>query len=222
MTVGVTESVEAVRKRIAAAAARRGRDPGGVTLIAVTKGHPPGAAGEALAAGVADLGEDRADELAAKAELFPAARWHMIGQLQTNKVKLLPSGVAAIHSVDRPSLIERLRGTHFGDLYVEVNVSGEHAKAGVTPGGLPSLLHAMTAAGLKAAGLMTVAPVSGSPDDARPVFAELARLARRHGLPGLSMGMSDDFEVAVEEGATAVRVGRAIFGERSSFREGPG
>ena len=217
----IAPRLEEVRRRIAAAARRRGRDPAGVTLVAVPKGHPLDAARRALAAGATDLGENRVSELAARAAAVPGARWHLVGQLQTNKVRSLPGGLAAIHSVDRSSLVARLarRRVETGedpDLFVEVNVSGERAKAGVDPADLGGLLGEMGEAGLRPVGLMTVAPLDPEPEAARPVFRALADLASQHGVPGLSMGMTNDFEMAVEEGATVVRVGRAIFGERPS------
>jgi pyridoxal phosphate enzyme (YggS family) len=217
----VAERISEVRSRIARAAERAGRSPDAVTLIAVTKGHPAHVAEEALAAGVRDLGEDRVPELAAKAAAVAGVRWHMIGQLQSNKVRSLPEPVAAIHSVDRSSLVRRLADRYAGhsappQLFLEVNVAGEEAKAGIDAGGLPDLLAEVRAQGLTTAGLMTIAPLAADAEAARPVFAALARLAAECGLPGLSMGMTNDFEVAVEEGATHVRVGRALFGPRTT------
>ena len=214
----VAANVAHVCDRIAAAARRVGRDPSTITLVGVTKGHPVARAREALEAGVRHLGENRVADLNAKHGVLRAARWHLVGQLQTNKVARLPDGLHAVHSVDRTSLVDRL-ARRFADhpvpeLFVEVNVGGEPTKAGVAPEGLGNLLDAMTDAGLAVAGLMTVAPLVADPEAVRPVFAQLAALAARHSLRGLSMGMTDDFEVAVEEGATVVRIGRAIFGER--------
>jgi pyridoxal phosphate enzyme (YggS family) len=204
-----------VRGRIEAAADRSGRDPRSVTLVAVTKGLPIRAATDAFDAGLLDLGENRVADLRDKHAVLPGARWHLVGQLQTNKVRHLPSDLAAIHSVDRASLIERLARHYHNQpqpaLYVEVNVSGERTKAGVAPGALSSLLETLSDAQLDVIGLMTVGPRVDDPEQARPVFSALARLAAEHGISALSMGMSDDFEVAVEEGSTLVRVGRAIF-----------
>ena len=187
-----------------------------MTLVAVTKGHTVAEAGAVLEAGVRDLGENRVKDLREKASALSAARWHLVGQLQTNKVGHLPNALHAIHSVDRPALVDRLARHYAGrrapDLYIEVNVAREGTKAGVAPERLGDLLDAATAAALPVIGLMTVAPLARDPESTRPVFAELARLAARAGLPGLSMGMSHDFEVAVEEGATLVRIGRALFG----------
>lgn len=211
----VADRAEAVRSRIQAAADRAGRDPEAVRLVAVTKGHTEDAAQAAIAAGLEDLGENRVADLAERAAAFPAARWHMIGRLQTNKVRLLPVRLAAIHSVDRPSLVDRLARVEWEgpppQLYVQVNVAGETQKGGVRPDQLDELLALLGDRGLPVSGLMTVAPAVVHPEEVRPVFAELAGLAAERGVSELSMGMSDDFEVAVEEGSTLVRVGRAIF-----------
>jgi uncharacterized pyridoxal phosphate-containing UPF0001 family protein len=142
----------------------------------------------------------------------------MVGRLQTNKVRHLPDGLASVQSIDRSSLVARLarhyEGAPVPALFVEVNVAGEGTKGGVGPAGLTALLDDLAARHLVPAGLMTMAPWSDDPERARPVFAALRDLAAATGLAGLSMGMTDDYEVAVEEGATMVRVGRAIFGER--------
>ena len=210
----VAERAAEVLQRVAAAAARSGRDAHSVTVVAVTKGHPVSADHAAVAAGFTDLGENRVAALTDKAAVIDA-RWHMVGRLQTNKVRRLPDRLAVIHSVDRPSLIDALTKRYAGgggpSLYVEVNVSGEPTKAGVSPDGLAPLLDHLAGTGLAVAGLMTVAPQSADSEAARPVFAALAELAARHHLDGLSMGMSDDFETAIEEGATVIRLGRAIF-----------
>lgn len=224
-------NLAAVRERIAAAAERAGRDPDQVRLVAVTKGHPPADLEVILAAGVAEFGENRVQELAAKAEALsgttPAPRWHMIGHLQRNKVKALLRWCRIIHSVDRLSLGEdislRAEGGPPVEVLVEVNVAGEATKSGVAPEDAEGLVRRLAELpGLKVAGLMTMAPRSPEPEQSRPVFQALRRLAERLkflGIPGvelteLSMGMSQDYAVAVEEGATLVRVGTAIFGPR--------
>lgn len=222
--MSVAARLQRVQERIAAAAARAGRDPAGVTLVAVSKTFPPSLIAEAVAAGVTDLGENRAQELKQKhAVLGGIARWHFVGNLQTNKVRHVVGIAALVHSVDRYGLAEAIarRARSLGvvqDVLIEVNVTGEPTKHGVEPPRLAALAEALRGLpGIAVRGLMTMAPLSPDPEDARPVFKELARL--RDELPGegpfeLSMGMSGDFEVAVEEGATLVRIGEAIFGPR--------
>jgi len=229
--VDVAANLAAVRARIAEACARAGRDPTSVTLVAVSKGHPAALARTAVEAGCLDLGENRAQELLPKvAEAWsPAPRWHFIGHLQRNKVRDVLPHIAVLHSLDSEALareIERrtaegFRPHHGRDAatplpcYLEVNVAGEAQKQGVAPGALPSLLRAARACpAIEVRGLMTVAPHAGDAEAVRPVFRALRELARAHGLDGLSMGMTEDYPVAVEEGATVVRVGRAIFGAR--------
>jgi pyridoxal phosphate enzyme (YggS family) len=227
--VDVAERVAAVRRAIAAAAARAGRDPAAVTLVAVSKGFGPEAVAAAAAAGVTDVGENRVQEALAKMAALGAlgVRWHLIGRLQTNKVRLLGDRFHLIHAVDRPQLVEELARRLPGpqDVLMEVNVSGEASKAGVRPEGAADLARAIRASGrLRLRGLMTVAPAVADPEAARPCFVRLRQLRDRlqevlgAPLPDLSMGMSGDFPVAVEEGATLVRVGRAIFGERPPGR----
>ena len=209
MSSAIAERVAAARERIASAAARAGRDAADVAIVGA---KPPDAhaARAAVEAGVIDLGENRVAALAEITGSVPEGRWHMIGRVQTNKVRRLPDGLHALHSVDRPSLVTALARRYperslRPRLFVEVNVAGETQKGGVAPVDLASLLDGMT-----------IAPWSPDPEAARSVFAELAALAAGHGLPHLSMGMTDDFEVAVEEGATVVRLGRVLFGDRPS------
>lgn len=212
-----------VRQRIEAACARSGRSADSVTLIAVTKGFPPAAIREAAAAGVRHFGENRVQEAQGKlpqlAGLSNAVTWHMIGHLQTNKVKTVLELFDTIHSVDSLHLAEAIsrRALETVPVFLEVNVSGEHTKYGFSLDNLPSE-HAAVAAlpKLDVRGLMTVAPLADDPEQARPVFRRLRDAAASLGLRELSMGMSDDFEVAIEEGATHVRIGRAIFGERAA------
>jgi PLP dependent protein len=213
----VASNLAAVRERITAAAHRAGRDPAEVTLVAVTKTVPALRIAEALAAGAVDIGENRAQELLEKAPLLAAGpvapRWHFVGALQRNKVKALVPWVSLWESVDRESLgMEVARRSPGASVLVEVNMAGETAKAGCAPDAAPALTDALRAAGLVVEGLMTVPPVGDPP---RQWFAQLAGLAARLDVRELSMGMTDDFEVAIEEGATIVRVGRAIFGRRS-------
>jgi pyridoxal phosphate enzyme (YggS family) len=210
----VASRVAAVRARIAAAAARSGRDPGSVTLVAASKTVPADRVAEAVAAGVLDVGENRAQELLAKAPALAAAppRWHFVGPLQRNKVKALAPWVTWWQTVDRVELGTVIaRHAPAAQVLVEVNLGREPQKAGCAPEATGGLVDALRGVGLVVAGLMTVPPLG---DDPRRWFARLRDLAAAATLPELSMGMTDDFEVAVEEGATMVRVGRALFGDR--------
>lgn len=215
-----------VNERIEAAAGRAGRDPAQVRLIAVSKGFPVDAALEAYRAGATHLGENRAQELKEKAlAVSVPVVWHFIGHLQTNKARHVVGTARLIHSVDRFGLAEelarraRLRNVD-QEVLVEVNVSGEVSKHGVEPAKALSLAEEIDALdGLAVRGLMTMAPLAEDAEEARPVFSELRDLGERllEVVPDareLSMGMSRDFEVAIEEGATLVRVGEAIFGPR--------
>ncbi|HZP31610.1 MAG TPA: YggS family pyridoxal phosphate-dependent enzyme [Acidimicrobiia bacterium] len=213
----IAANVDAVRARIADAARRAGRDPAGVRLVAATKTVPAARLRAALDAGVVDLGENRAQELLAKAPELAAGpgapRWHFLGGLQRNKVRALAPWVVCWQSVDRPELGPVLaRYAPGATVLVEVNLAGEPQKSGCAPDAAAALRDALAGHGLAVAGLMAVPPVH---DNSRPWFAALRELGSRLGLAELSMGMTDDFEVAVEEGATIVRVGRALFGERN-------
>lgn len=220
----VAERLQAVRLRIADACARAGRSPDEVTLVAVTKGFPPEAVREAAAAGVRHFGENRIQEAQAKlpalGDLSPKPTWHMVGHLQTNKVKTALNLFDIIQSVDSFHLAEAInRRAPQPDrvpVLLEVNVAAEPAKYGFSPDELPSQAEAIRRLpGLDVRGLMTVAPMTDDREQLRPIFRRLRQLAQSLQLPELSMGMTDDFETAVEEGATIVRVGRAIFGERN-------
>jgi len=201
-----------VRRRLVAAAARSGRSGTDIHLVVVTKGVAVPAIASALDAGARDLGESRAQELLAKAEapeLGDRPVWHFVGRLQRNKIGALAPVVSLWQSVDRLEVGEAIaRRAPGASVLVEVNVAGDRAKAGCRPEHARALVDGLGRAGLVVRGLMTV-PALGP--DPRPAFAALAELGGRLGLPELSMGMSDDFEAAVEEGATMVRVGRAIF-----------
>jgi PLP dependent protein len=210
---GVAARVGEVRERIVAAAARAGRDPGGVTLVAATKTVDRARVQEVVDAGVVDVGENRAQELLAKTGV-DGARWHFLGRLQRNKVRRLAPWVTCWQSVDRAELgVEVARRAPGARVLVEVNLAAEPQKGGCAPGEVARLVDGMRTDGLDIAGLMTVPPLDGDP---RPWFAALRGHAEVLGLPELSMGMTDDYEVAVEEGATIVRVGRALFGARPS------
>jgi pyridoxal phosphate enzyme (YggS family) len=209
----VAVRLEAVRHRVADAAARAGRPASSVRLVVVTKGVPPPVMQAAYDAGATDFGENRAQELLAKApEIEGRPTWHFIGRLQRNKVAGLAPLVDLWQSVDRIELGQAIAGRAPGAaVLAEVNVADDPAKAGVATADAARLIDGLRSAGLSVGGLMTI-PAAGQ--DPRPAFARLAALADRLGLAELSMGMSADFEVAVEEGATIVRVGRAIFGPR--------
>lgn len=211
----------AVRDAIARAAALAGRDPAGVELIAISKTHDADAIRPLLAAGQRVFGENRVQEAAAKwpalVAAFPDIRLHLVGQLQSNKAKDAVRLFDAIHSVDRASLVAALAAAMAAtgrrpDCYLQVNIGDEPQKGGCAIAGLPGLLAAARAAGLPVAGLMCVPPEGR---EAAPFFALLAKLAHRNGLAGLSMGMSGDYPAAVMLGATAVRVGSALFGPRA-------
>ena len=214
-----------ILQRIAAAAVRCGRDPAGITLVAVTKTATDEGIRAAVAAGHRDFGENRADRLERGAAMFPEARWHMIGRLQTNKVNRVGRVAALLHSVDRLRLAEAWArgGADRAPVLIQVNVSGEASKAGVAPEDAARLTEQSLALGLDVRGLMTIAPLSPRAEDSRPYYRRLAELRDRlvGGFPsvtGLSMGMTNDYEVAVEEGATVLRVGRAIFGPSEESR----
>lgn len=229
----ISENIEHIRERIRLAAARAGRDPGGITLMAVTKTFPPESIREAYAAGLRVFGENRVQEFAGKLEALrdlSDARWHMIGHLQSNKAGKAAELFRAVDSIDSLKLAEKLNDAARSarkkvTVLVEINVGGETAKTGLAPDS-PDLERLLVAAErldhLAFRGLMTVPPYTEDPQGARPYFRKLHELrdvitARRIpqiNLDQLSMGMSHDFEVAIEEGSTCVRVGTAIFGGR--------
>ncbi|HYM58012.1 MAG TPA: YggS family pyridoxal phosphate enzyme [Solirubrobacteraceae bacterium] len=208
----VREGAARVREEVAAAARRAGRDPAEVDLLAAVKYVAVGELGVLAEAGLTLLGENRAQDLEAKAAAHPGAfRWHFIGQLQSRKVKVILPHVELIHSVASDSALSQLErhGTPETEVLVEVNVAGEVDKAGVAPGELAAFLQRTP---VHVAGLMTMPPFAEDPEASRPHFAALRELAREHGLRHLSMGTSQDFAVAVEEGATIVRVGSQLYG----------
>jgi pyridoxal phosphate enzyme (YggS family) len=224
----LAQRVADVRERISRAAASVGRDPSEVRIVAVTKTHPSQVARSAVAVGLEDLGENRVDELLAKCSSVEA-RWHLVGRLQSNKAREVIGRAALIHSVDRRSLldvIDRHARTHglVQDILVQVNVGEDPAKGGCSLAELPDLVsYASEAPGVRVVGLMTVPPLPDEgvdpSDAARPLFRALreARDALRSdhvALKELSMGMSDDLEAAVQEDATMVRIGSALFGSR--------
>ncbi len=226
---GLAERIAAVHERIERAAAAIGRDPASVQLVAVSKRHPAKAIREAYDLGIRAFGENYAQELVSKAmevgELGGMA-WHMIGHLQTNKARLLAPVITTIHTIDSTYIASELgkRAAKLGrtvQALIEVNVANDPAKSGCMPSELASIIEAVRACpALELRGLMTMPPYSDDPSASQRFFAGLRALRTLHGgpdaLPELSMGMSHDLEVAIAEGATIVRVGTAIFGERPS------
>ncbi len=221
--MSIRDALERVRERIEAACQRAGRNPDEVTLIGVTKTVGPEAVVEAYEAGLCDFGENRVQEAVAKiealAQLGIEPHWHMIGHLQKNKVKLAAGRFGIIHSVDSVRLsreISRRYGSHVPVL-LEVNVAQDAAKFGFAPEEVATALKEIVVLPhLDVRGLMTIAPFTTNPQETRPTFRRLRELRDELALTELSMGMSGDFEVAIEEGATMVRVGTAIFGPRDT------
>lgn len=208
----LSEAVQHVREEIAAAAGRAGRDPAGVELLAAVKYVALEQLGVLAEAGLELVGENRAQDLEAKATAYPGAfRWHFIGQLQSRKVKVILPHVELIHSVASDSALGQLgsHGTPETKILVEVNVAREEGKAGVLPDDLAAFLERSP---VRVCGLMTMPPFATDPEASRPHFAALRELASEHGLPQLSMGTSQDYAVAVEEGATIVRLGSVLYG----------
>ncbi|MBI2866263.1 MAG: YggS family pyridoxal phosphate-dependent enzyme [Chloroflexi bacterium] len=216
----MAKNLEQVRQRVAQAALRAGRDPSSITIVGVAKTFPAEAIQEAYRAGLRHIAENRVQEAQAKRpELvsLSGVTWHMVGHLQTNKVKAALQLFDVVHSMDSLRLAEDLSRQAQRELpvLVEVNVAGEYGKFGVAPEEEAKLVEAVgRLPQLRVIGLMTVAPLVPEPEEVRPLFRRLRKLADSLGLRELSMGMSDDFEVAIEEGATLVRIGRAIFGAR--------
>jgi pyridoxal phosphate enzyme (YggS family) len=216
------ERYRAVARRVNEARERSGRSGDEITLIAVSKGQPVEEIGALYELGHRDFGENRAQEMAEMAAQLPKdIRWHYVGRLQTNKVRLVRNVTSLLHSVDRESLAKAwVKG--IGEpppVLIQVDVGDEPQKGGVAPDSLLDLWHKANAVGLRVRGLMTIPPVGDLPDASRPYFAALR--SARDGLAAesgsrlaLSMGMTDDFEIAIEEGASMIRVGRAIFGPR--------
>ena len=220
-------NVKAVRQRIEDTCARAGRQPDSVTLVAVTKGQPPEVVCAGAAAGLTLFGENKVQEAKAKIPLCPGRlRWHMVGHLQTNKCRDAVSLFEMVQSVDSLHLAEELnkradQAARTIPVLLEVNAVGEASKFGCRPDQLLADLDSINALPrLEIQGLMTVPPWTPDPEAVRPVFRQLRELKQRREqmlgapLPHLSMGMTGDFEVAIEEGATMVRIGTALFGPR--------
>ena len=226
----IKENLEQVRNNVKEAAKRADRNEGDITLIAVSKTKPVPMLLEAYDAGARDFGENKVQEIVDKYPQLPSdIRWHLIGHLQTNKVKYIVDKVAMIHSVDSLKLAQEISRQAIKhdvtvDILIEVNVAGEESKFGVSPEDTAQLCEEISVLpGIRVRGLMTVAPFVDDPEENRPVFSALRQLLvdidgkniDNVCMDCLSMGMSGDYEVAVEEGATFVRVGTSIFGERN-------
>lgn len=225
----IADNLKIIHDRIVAAALKAGRDPETVCLVAVSKTQPAEAVAEAARAGQFLFGENYVQEFAAKAaEVKEPVAWHFIGSLQSNKVKYIAGLISLIHSVDRLSLAEEIdrqwgRLGRSCDVLIQVNIAEEATKSGTTTAGLLDLVRSVAKLPhLRVRGLMTMPPFFDDPEGARPYFRELRRLAGEISaaaipdvtMAELSMGMSGDFEAAIEEGATLVRIGTAVFGER--------
>ena len=230
--MGISERYAEVKRRVDEAAKRSGRDPSDVVLIAVTKTHPASEINEAIDAGATDIGENRVQEVLEKQDDVKDVRWHLIGHLQTNKVRQIIDKVVMIHSVDSLKLAREIdkRALAHGltmDVLIEINSAMEETKSGIAADGLRQLCEEITAEcdNVRICGIMCIPPIAAEPEDSRPYFREAAELFEemkgwdlpkdRFSPTELSMGMSGDFEVAIEEGATMVRVGSSIFGPRN-------
>jgi len=219
--VDIGNNIHELEKRITRAAERANRSPAEVTIVAVAKTIEPWLIQQAFEAGIRDFGENRVQEARGKigqlSTLRPPPTWHMVGHLQTNKAKTAIELFDMIQSVDSVRLAEVLSGhaQHHIPILLEVNVSGEASRFGFPPAEVSSAVEQIARLShLEIRGLMTIAPLTDNPEEVRPIFKRLRLLRDSLGLEHLSMGMTDDFEVAIEEGATMVRIGRAIFGER--------
>jgi pyridoxal phosphate enzyme (YggS family) len=225
----IKRNLDAIVDRINAAAARAGRDPADIRIIGVTKTVEPERIRAAYECGITDFGENRVQELLKKADTLDVdCMWHLIGHLQTNKVKYIIDKVGLIHSLDSMELAQEIsrRAGKAGrtiDALVQVNVAGEASKFGISPEEAPGFIREVSRLGnIRIKGLMTIAPLCDDPEEVRWVFAGLGKLRidiSRENIDNvdmtcLSMGMSNDFEVAIEEGANMVRIGTALFGKR--------
>jgi PLP dependent protein len=227
----ISANIQTIRERISSACRRCGRQPDEVTLVAVAKTFPVERVGEAVRAGVADIGENYVQEVLSKRAVLasPDIRWHFIGHLQSNKVRQIAEWVHLIHALDSTSLARELdlraaRAGRIIEALVEVNTTGEQSKFGLPPDRVPAFIRDLEPLShVRIGGLMTIGPFLPDPEGSRPMFRMLrslrdtiartpqANVSLRH----LSMGMTGDFEVAIEEGATLVRIGTAIFGSRT-------
>jgi hypothetical protein len=220
--MSIERNVYKLEQRIARASERSGRSPSEITLVAATKTIASLLIHQAFEAGIRHFGENRVQEAKDKIDqvsplLKPPPTWHMIGRLQRNKARTAVEIFDIIQSIDSFRLAQAVsnRASRVFTILLEVNVSGEASKAGFSVMEVPSALKQISCLpNLEVKGLMTVAPLANNPEEVRPIFRQMRQLRDSLGLEHLSMGMSDDFEVAIEEGATIVRIGRAIFGER--------
>ena len=227
--MSISENLSKVRQNIADAAKRAGRNPDEITLVAVTKTRTAEEINEAASLGVTDIGENKPQEVRDKfADVSPGLKWHMIGHLQTNKIKYIIDRVCMIHSVDSIHLMDEIdrQAQKHGivmDILIQVNISGEETKQGCRPDELHDILtHAGTLSNIRVKGLMTIAPKTDNSvtnrlhfDNIRKLFVDISQKKYDNVImESLSMGMSGDYETAIECGATIVRVGSAIFGER--------
>lgn len=217
----IAENIAELEERISRAAVRSDRRREDVTLIAITKTVAPDLIRSAHAAGIRHFGENRVQEAAGKlaqlSDMTPQATWHMVGHLQTNKAKHAIELFDTIHSIDSVRLAETMSAGLASDINIllQVNLSREESKSGFGAEELGKAFEQISRMPhLRVQGLMTIPPWAYDPDESRPYFQELRKLGRSLGLEHLSMGMTDDFEVAIEEGATMIRIGRGIFGER--------
>lgn len=224
----IAKNLAEIEKRITAAAEKSGRKREDITFIAVTKTHPVEMMNEAIDLGVTDIGENKPQEVRDKYPLVKPVKWHMIGHLQTNKVKYVINKVCLIHSVDSIKLMDEIdrQAKNHGlimDILIQVNISGEETKSGIRPDELDSLLtRAGELTNIRVKGLMTIAPKNDNPvenslhfDNMRQLFVDISRKTYYNvTMQYLSMGMSADFETAIEHGANMVRIGSAVFGAR--------
>ena len=225
--MSIRDNIEEMRRRIAEAAAKNGRNPDDVVLIAVTKLHTPEEINEAIDAGITDIGENKVQEMLDKYDRVKPVRWHLIGHLQTNKVKYIIEKAAMIHSVDSLHLaqeISRRAGQHgrIMDILVQVNTAHEESKFGVSPEEAEQLIADIMeqCPNVRIRGIMCIAPYADDSNDIRGCFNMAKEIYDRHEeFSVLSMGMSHDFETAIEEGSTAVRIGTSIFGNRNYRKE---
>jgi pyridoxal phosphate enzyme (YggS family) len=224
----VAGRLERLRASLREASRAAGRPEDSVELLAVSKLQPLEALREAYAAGVRAFGENYAQELRDKSTALadlPGIRWHAIGPLQTNKAKYVARSAHVFHALDRADVAEELSRRRTGaplEVYLEVNLGGEASKGGVLPAEVGALAERVRhLPGLQLVGLMAMPPLGPDAEESRPHFRKLAELARAEGLAGLSMGTTHDYRVAIEEGATVVRVGTALFGERPAPARAP-
>jgi hypothetical protein len=227
----ISDNIYTIREKISRACARAGRSPSDVTLIAVAKTFPSARVQEAVDAGVADIGENYVQELLAKRREVTGTppRWHFIGHLQSNKVKTIVGWIRMIHAVDSAALAMEIdrhaaKAGRVVECLIEVNTTGEETKFGAAPGRVTELVKSLASCdNISLAGLMTIGPFLPDPEGSRPMFRRLRELKDEIGslaqanvtMRHLSMGMTGDFEVAIDEGATLIRIGTAIFGPRT-------